>query len=163
MANDNEVFTNRKALSLAKGIPITHIKAAKALSCEGIRPNGRIYWAEFEPWYNDNRGAIDEYLEDNAADATAKGAWKERKERAQALIAEIELRDRERKTLDKDKVTAFLKQIAGSQAIILRNQAQELPPRLLGKSITEMGVILAKSYDDVCSIFKEGLDKWTKH
>ena len=162
MATETDVFTNRTALSLAKGIPLGHIKAAKALNCEGIRPNGRIYWDEFEPWYKQNLEQIKEYLEDNESATTGKGVWKERKERAQALIAEIELRDREQKTLDKDKVTAFLKQIAGSQAIVLRNMAQELPSRLLGKNITEMGVILSDSYDDVCRIFRESLDKWTK-
>jgi hypothetical protein len=160
--NKEEIFTNRKALSLAKGIPIDHIKAAKALSCAGIRPNGRIYWVEFEPWYKQNLPAIEEYLEENDPQTTGRGVWKERKERALALIAEIELRDREQKTLDKDKVLAFIKQIAGSQAIVLRNMAQDLPPRLLGKNITEMGVILSENYDEVCGIFNDSLNKWLR-
>jgi len=162
MSKETDVFTNRTALSLAKNIPVEHIKAAKALNCEGIRPNGRIYWSEFEPWYNENLPSIQEYLEDNAPTQGGKGVWKERKERALALIAEIELKDRENKTLDKDKVTAFLKQISGSQAIILRNLANELAPKLLGKGLTEINIILDGAYDSVCAVFSKELNKWQK-
>lgn len=153
---------NLKAAVTASGIPIDHIRAAKALACPACSASGRYDVEPLKEWYAANKTSVLEYLAKDSQGKKTGNKWKERKERAQALIAEIELRDRESKALDKDKTIAFLKQIASSQAIVLRNQAQELPHRLLGKSITDMGIILSKSYDDVCAIFNTTLTKWTK-
>ena len=157
---EDEVYNSRKGLSLAKGIPIEQIKAAHELHAEGIRPNGRIYWKEFEPWYLKHKEAIEEYLEDSDKSKTDK-TWKERKDRAMALIAEIQLQNLQMNTLDKEQVITFLKQVSSAQAIVLRNMSQDLPHRLLGKDITTIQLELSKAYDSVCSIFAESLETWT--
>jgi hypothetical protein len=157
--SEPEVYTNRTALSVAKGIPIAHIKAAKALSCDGIKPNGRIYWVEFEPWYKKNLPAITEYLEDNVA-SQPKGYWKDRKDKAQALIADIQLLQLQGDTLIRASAISSVNQMLGSMAIQLKNIAQDYPHKLLGKGITEMQVELSKAYDEICSKGLESLSKW---
>jgi len=159
-STDPNVVSTRQAVALCLNIPLEHVKVAKELACPAAASTGRYYLKEFKEWYDLNLPSILEYLDDKGAAAKTNNEWKQRKERALALIAEIELREREFKTLDKDKTIARLKQILGSQAIILRNFAQDLPPRLLGKNVTEMGIILATAYDDVCNLFSESLDKW---
>lgn len=154
--------TKLEAAAKLSGIPADHIKAAKALACPAYNSSGKYDIELLKTWYAANKDKVTEYLDKNKDSGKAKSKWKDRKERAQALIAEIDLADRSSKTLDKDKTIAFLKQIASSQAIVLKNQAQELPHKLLGKNITDMQVILAKSYDDVCGVFNGSLDKWTK-
>jgi hypothetical protein len=158
---DVEVYTNRTALSLAKGISIPHIKAAKALGCDGIRPNGRIYWLEFQPWYEKNKQSIVEYVEDTGESKT-RDYWKERKEKAQALIAEIQLQELQGNTLLRQKAIASMNQVFGSMAIILRNMAQDLPHKLLGKNITDLQVELSKAYDEICNKGLESLERWKK-
>jgi hypothetical protein len=157
-----DVYGSFKVLSLAKGIPIDHIRAAKNLAADGIRTSGRIHWSEFGPWYAKNKEVVEEYIKEEESNKGPSdiSEWKERKERANALIAEIQLKNLQNNTLDKDSVIAFLKTISSSQAIMLRNMSQELPHRLLGKGITDMQIELSKSYDAICAIFKSSLDKW---
>jgi hypothetical protein len=159
-SNPDSSAVSRKQLSNAHSIPIEHLKAAKELNCEGEK-NNRWKWIEFEPWYKANIVAIQEYLADKEPDES-KGEWKQRKERAQALIAEIELKVKQGKTLDKDKVISLVKSISASQSIMLRNIAQELPHRLLGKDLTEIQILLTKSYEDICRLFQKPLSDWTQ-
>jgi hypothetical protein len=154
---NNNVVTTARAASTALGIDVSHIMATKKLGCP--HSQDRYYLNELREWYQNNKDEVIEFVQDNTT-TNKNGEWKQRKERAQALIAEINLKELEKKTLDKDKVISFLKQIAGSQAILLRNMAQELPHKLLGKDLTNMQIELNKAYDNICSKFKESLDKW---
>lgn len=162
MPDNKEIYTSMAALSRAKDIPVDHLKAAKHLNCSGYSPSGRWTWTEFDLWYQANREAVLEYVEENQSDSGDNGAWKARKERAQALIAEIQLRELQGRTLDKEKVVKLLKSISSSQSIVLRNMAQELPHKLLGKSLTETQVILTKAYEDVCKLLQHPITEWAK-
>jgi len=157
--------SSASAFARLVNLPIEEINACKQLNCPLFPATGRYYLTrdgnKFFDWYNKNKDKIDEYLETNpdAPKSKTKSEWKERKERAQALIAEMDLRDRQEQTLDKNKVISFLKRIEGSRNIMVRSKEQELPHRLLGKSLTEMGVILSKSNDEICNLFLDALEK----
>lgn len=156
-----EIFTSMSLLSKAKGISLDELRACRELNCDGTKPNGRWYWEDFSKWYEQNKNAVKEYLLEQAKEDN-NGEWKQRKERAQALIAEIQLKELEGKTLDKDKVAGRIKAIASAQSIMLRNTSQELPHKLLGKNLTDMQVILTKSYEDICNLFQSAIEDWTQ-
>lgn len=160
MPADNEIYTSMAALSRAKDIPLDHLKAAKVLACAGYTPSGRWIWAEFSVWYRANQAEILEYLAENDSGNGDNGEWKARKERAQALIAEIQLRDLQEKTLDKAKVVSLIKSLASSQAIIFRNLADTLPHKLLGKNISEIQTELQKEYQAICQLFQKPIKEW---
>lgn len=160
---DENIKGTRQAVSIALNIPIEHVNVLKALGCNGCSTTGRYYLKEIKAWYEVNKGIVEEYLKDNEIeDGGDIGQYKARLIKARALSEEIDLREKQGKTLDKEQVISFLKTIAGSQAIMLRNMAQELPHKILGKNITEIQIELQKSYDIICNKFKESLDKWTQ-
>lgn len=163
-AKTKETYDSIKQCSLVKGIPEEHLTAARHLGAEGF-VNHRIHWDKFGPWYEKNKAVVEQYLAetqqiDGDDDRGKLLREKARKEKYLADIAEIEALERKRKTLNKEEVIAFIKSIANSQSILLRNQSQELPHKLLGKNITEMGVILNNSFQDICSKIQQGIEKW---
>lgn len=158
---DTNVVSTKEAAANSLGLTVEHIKACKKLGSPACSTAGRYYLKELAKWYEDNKEAVTEYLEERPKEAGEGFAyWKERKEKANAIIAEITSKKLQGNTLDKEKVIQFLKQVSGSQAILLRNLSQELPHKLLGKDITSLQVELSKSYDFICNKFKEQLDKW---
>jgi len=160
MPNTSNIASNRTQLSLALGIPLEHVKAAKALNCPAMSYNGRVNVDEFKRWYVSHKDSILEYLEDSKDNKAPKGTWKERKERALALIAEIELKERQGNTLDKNKTIGSVNSIFNSMAIMLRDMAKDYPPKLLGKNINEMQVILSKMFDEICEKGIKAVGEW---
>jgi hypothetical protein len=158
---NNEIFTSMGALSRAKDIPLTHLKAAKILNCHGHSPSGRWLWVEFAPWYEANKGAILELITESEEETSNLGAWKDRLTKAKALIAEIELKEKQSKTLDKDKVIQLVKSISISQAIIFKNLSDTLPHKLLGCNITDIQTILQKEYALICELLQKPMKDWT--
>ena len=129
--------------------------------CAGLKWN-KWYWAEFEPWYKNNLSRIEEYVEENLSGGTSSGesVWVERRRKARALLDEIELKEKQGKTLDKDKVTQLIKSIASSQSIILRNLSETLPHKLYGRSIPEIRDVLTEEYNKVCGLIHQPINKW---
>jgi hypothetical protein len=150
-----------KQMNTVHGIPIEHLRVAKLLKCVGQKDN-RWKFSIFKPWYDLNLPAVLEYIRSNKKDNSESSDWKARDNRAKALINEIRLRELEAKTLDKDKVIAVMKSISASQSIKLRNMAQELPHKLLGKDLTTMQVILTKNYEEICDLFQQPIADWTQ-
>lgn len=160
---DPNIVSTKEAVALALNIPVDHVKVIKKLGCPAAASTGRYYIKELSKWYEQNKDAVIEFLEDDNKNGSSEGLgyWKERKEKANAIIAEITQKELELRTLDKDEIIAWLKQVSGSQAILLRSMSQNLPHKLLGKNITELQVELSTAYDVVCNVFKKELDKWT--
>jgi len=153
-----DYVSNAQAAALALNIPIDHIKACRKLECPSAQ--GRYYIKQLAVWYEAHKQDVLEYLEDN--NSSDNDNWKSRKERAQALIAEMDLKDREGKTLNKDKVIMTLKSIVDAQSIMLRVRQQELPLRLIGKDIPSMQKELMYSDEKFLSLLKTQIDKWIK-
>lgn len=161
--SDDNIKSTRQAVSIALGIPIEHVNALKQLGCNGCSTTGRYYLKEIRAWYDANKEVVEEFLRDNEANEGGDiNEYKARLIKARALSEEMDLKEKQGKTLDKEQVISFLKQIAGSQAIMLRNMSQEVPHRILGKNITEIQVELQKTYDVICNKFKESLEKWNQ-
>lgn len=162
MITNNTTYTSIKSLALAQDIPIAHVKACKLLNAPGCDSSNRYHWNILGPWYTANKSKVEEYLSKEKISKDDNGEWKKRKERAQALIAEIELKEMQCKSLDKDKVIALIKSIASSQSIMLRNLSDTLPHKLLGQDINKIQSILRDEYNNVCQLFQRPLDEWTK-
>jgi hypothetical protein len=148
---DTNIVSTRQAVSAALCIPIEHVKAIKALDCPGCPTTGRYYLKEIKEWYDKNLDKVIEYCEDNTS-IDNNGEWKKRKERAQALIAEIQLQTLQGNILDKNKTIMSIKRLLDSMAIMLKSMSQTLPHKVLGKGITETQIELDKSYDEICKI-----------
>lgn len=149
---------NREAASQATGLTIDHLKACKVLGCPHAQ--GRYYPKEIVEWYNTNKEQVEEYLQ-TSNQSEPKGYWKERKEKALAITAEINLQTLQKKTLDKEKTLALLKAVFSAIEIQLRNQPQELQHKLLGNSITDIGVNISKYNDNMIVMLHKTLEGLT--
>jgi hypothetical protein len=155
-----QVFGSIKACSKATGIPIGVLQTAKlhpdsVHGVNGFHQSGRIYWEKLEPWLEQHKEELETLSEESLAH------WKTRKTKADALIAEIELDEAKKKTCSKEEVRALLKKISSAQMAMLKARlTQELPPKLLGLSVTEIGVIMERTVREVCQVFQGEIDKW---
>ena len=151
-----------KQLSTIHNIPIDHVRAAKVLECPAETDN-RWKYSVFEPWYKTN---LPQILELITSDKKGKGKvasdWGDRKKRAEALIAEIKLKEMEQETLYKSKVIPTLNNIATAQRIMLTNGESTLIPKLIGKDLTTSIVRYREFVNEICNLFQSQLSEWTK-
>jgi hypothetical protein len=160
LKSDNQTMS-AKQLANAHGIPMEHIKAAKELNCDGQKDN-RWRYAQFKPWYDSNLPAVLEYIQANKKEKTSDSNWADRKKRAEALIAEIKLKEMQGYSLDKRQVLPTLNNMATAQRIMFSNLKSTLLPKLLGKGLTDMGVRWDFEADKICNLFQSQLSDWTK-
>lgn len=122
-----------------------------------FRPNGRCSPDLLRPLLDQYK----EELESTVDEGESNEAWKTRKIKAETLLKEIELDEARKKFLEKERVIAFLKQIASAQKSMLKSRlVHELPSKLLGLSVTEMSVLMEKELDSVCQLFQQSLVHW---
>jgi hypothetical protein len=150
MTQDKNAFPSMEAAASAKGFDKNLLKIAKRMGADGFRQNNGIYWPDFEKWYADHESEV---LAKAEAAATK---WKQRKERADALLAELKLEGLQGRYVDKEQVKTLLRGIAGAQKALLRGRlCDELPPRLLGLGVVEMTVIMDEVVQEVCKLFED--------
>lgn len=150
-------FPSMDALATAKNIDKELLKIAKKRGAPGFSINGRIYWLELEQWWNDHLSELEEVAGDNLT------VWKTRKTKADALKSELELEEMQENFLVKDEVKSFLKQIASAQLAFLKSKLiSEVPPKILGLSLTETEVVMSQVVQDTCAIFQKSIKDWTK-
>ena len=153
--------TTKEAVSSVLGIPIAHVKALKKMGCPAAAISGRYYLKEITDWYKKNKEAVLDYCEDNkSANSQGMTHWKTRRAKAECLIAEIHLAEKQRNSLDKETTVKFLRKISDAQTNLFRQMSQALPAKLLNKNITEIGIEIGNANDLLCKTLQKPMAEW---
>ena len=159
------VFTSQKQCSQVLGIPIDILKKARRHpdavgGINGMMVSGQIYSDRLIPWLEKHK----EELSQQTSTDNKEGSltyWKTVLTKAKALVAEIELEEAQRNSLNLQDTKALLKKISTAQsAMLISKLVHETPPRLLGLDITKMSVVMQQVAREVCELFQNEIDKW---
>lgn len=153
-------FDSVEQFTAATGLPAAVLKFARRHAdavedLNGCQYSNRIKWALLKPWLEDH----EEELENIGGDDYE--TWKTAKTKAQAELAQIELEEKKGRLIEKHKVHDLLKAIASAQCSLFNSKfRQELPPKLLGKSVPEMTARIDEALSEVFDIMRKPLEKW---
>ncbi len=143
------IYSSISQCAASQGISKTVIRAAKAKGAPGFIGH-RVNWTLLKPWMDEHKSALDVEDIDNYQ------KWRTKRERHEANIAEIKELEARGKFLLKEEVESQIKAIALAQKAILKSRlTQELPPKLLGLSVTEIGVIMDECVHDICRLMEQ--------
>lgn len=142
------VYDTLTQCSAETKVPKKILRLAKARGAPGFRGH-YVDWHLLGPWIEDNINVLQDESDDNLT------KWKTKKAKADALMAEIQLDELRQKYLNRDEVEAQITAIALAQKNLLKSKlTQELPPRLLGMSVTEISVEMERSLNEICKLME---------
>jgi hypothetical protein len=114
-----------------------------------------------EPWFNEHKTELDALTDES------REHWLTRRDRANALLAELELEEKYNRIVDRSLVHELLERIAAAQVSLFNSRLrQELPARLnlpadkiaeIDKVISELFAVIQKGF----SAWKERQNKKT--
>jgi len=161
--NERKIYHGLRECSTSTGISIEILQLARAhpqspKGINGFHESGRIYLSTpeqgentLEKWINENR----EQLE--ATTGETREHWLTRRDRANALLAELELEERYNRVVDKEPVKELLDRIATALVSLFNSKLrQELPARInlppekigeIDKVLTELFSVLGKNIE----------------
>ncbi len=120
----------------------------------GFAPSGRIYITDsFRQWIAAHRDELEAVTDED------RDHWKLRKERAQALLAEMELEIANKRIVNKQDVVDLLERIAAAQVSLFNSRLrQELPSRwnLPPEKIAELDTVIS----EIFNVFSKGVSAW---
>ena len=144
----NGIYSTMAYCSADTGVPKSVLRLAKTKGAPGFI-GYRIDWNQLKPWLDLHGKELEEEATDNLQ------AWKTRKTKADALMAEIQLDELKEKYLIKEEVMAQVKAVALAQKNILKSKlCNELPPRLLGMNVTDISIEMDKVLKEVCLLME---------
>jgi hypothetical protein len=154
------VFTSVAQCAEATGIPVDVLKYATrhpdaVNDLNGAKYSHRIKWQLLKPWLEDHEQEIEEITQEDYE------KWRTLKTKAQAELAQIELEEKRGRIVEKQRVHDLLKSISAAQCSLFNSKfRQELPPKLLGKDVPTMQVLIDDALSEVFAILHKPLSQW---
>lgn len=154
------VYGGIKECALAENIPLELLQLAKLhpdcpRNTKGFHVSGRIYYGELEPWLNAHRAELEEKIGITLEQVKIENALKD------GVLKDLEIAKAREQLIEKEKVKALLKAIASAQTALFNSKfRQELPAKLLGKTVPDMQVIIDHSLADIFGLLNKELERW---
>jgi phage terminase Nu1 subunit (DNA packaging protein) len=131
-------------------VPVKWIRRAKKMKCPAFRVGGRIDVQAFKDWWAVHQAEVMGDDEDTLT------KWKTRKTKADAMMAELELEEMKKRSIDIEDVVALLRHIATAQkAMMVSKLVNELPPKTIGLDVVRMAVANREAIEEVCKVMQD--------
>lgn len=147
-----------KQAALALNIPIEHLRVIKELYPDGFFANNAVKIKEVTDFYTKNKILIESTLSESME------ALQKKRVANIVILQDLEIAERQKKTLNIDKVTEFMGEFGIAFGALLKSKlVNELPPRLEGLSMEERNKYCKDYYNELTSLYQNQLEEWTKH
>jgi hypothetical protein len=161
------IFQRVRECSAATGVPLEILLRAKnhptaPRGTNGLHDSGRVYWVTPEQGGNTfKKWVADHTAELESVTGETREHWLTRRDRANALLAELELEEKYSRIVDKQLVKELLERVSAAQVSLFNSKLrQELPARLNlpPEKIAEVDKVIGELF----AVMQKGVSQWTQ-
>ena len=157
--DSTKIFQSLKDCASATNTPIELLLVARShpnapRGTSGFHQSGRIYWEGLEPWLNEHKEELE------SVQGETREHWLMRRDRANALLSELELEESYKRIVNKEQVHELLERVSTALVSLINSRLrQELPARLNlpADKIAEIDKVIAELF----AVTQKGFNSWT--